>query len=358
MMISDLGSRTVWLDNARAFAILAVVFVHSVEHIYVMNVASLNPMSLQSYLFAISGFTLGRLGVPIFLFLTGYLLLNRNFDESAFYKFWRKNWLGMVLTTETWIVIYHIFLWVFHFQHWNTMRLLKNMFFITNVDFMGHMWYMSMIVGLYVCIPFVARSLKNINIKVLFLPMIFYFTYALGIPVYQVIANALAIRNLDNAILDFGYSGGVYGLYIILGYCIKKGLLLSLRKYQVLALIIIFFLATVFLQILSYHSGITLNVWYNCGLLMICSLLLFEWFSRIKIEVKKDWWTWISINSFGIYFLHYPVILLLEKWMKELPIMMPLKVVFLWGIALTFSFIGCWLIGYFPKVSKILMYNR
>lgn len=62
MMISDLGSRTVWLDNARAFAILAVVFVHSVEHIYVMNVASLNPMSLQSYLFAISGFTLGRLG--------------------------------------------------------------------------------------------------------------------------------------------------------------------------------------------------------------------------------------------------------------------------------------------------------
>lgn len=357
-MISDLRSRTLWLDNARAFAILAVVFVHSVEHIYVMNVASLNPMSLQSYLFAITGFTLGRLGVPIFLFLTGYLLLDRNFDESSCYKFWRKNWLGMILTTEAWIVIYHVFLWIFHFQHWDTMRLLKNMFFITNIDFMGHMWYMPMIVGIYICIPFVARSLKNVNIKVLFFPMIFYFIYALGIPVYQVIAKALEIKSFTSIALNLGYSGGVYGLYIILGYCARKGVLLSLRKYQVLGLMIIFFLATVLLQILSYYNNKTYNVWYNCGLLMICSLLLFDFFSRIQIRVKKNWLTWISINSFGIYFLHFPIILLLEKWMKGLPIMMPLKVVFLWSIALIFSFIGCWLIGHFPKVSKILMYNR
>lgn len=116
-----------------------------------MDAAHLNALSFQSALFAIIAFTIGRLGVPIFLFLTGYLLLDRNFNEDMCEKFWKRNWLGMVITTEIWIVIYDIFLRVFHFQfHWHTMSLFKDMLFFdsskngTYVVYADDYWCLSL----------------------------------------------------------------------------------------------------------------------------------------------------------------------------------------------------------------------
>ena len=91
----------------------------------------------------------------MFLFLTGYLLLDRDYDISRINRFWRKNWLALFMTTEIWIVLYDVFLRVFHFQHWSTKGILKDMLFLNQVH-IGHMWYMPMIIGLYVCIPFAA----------------------------------------------------------------------------------------------------------------------------------------------------------------------------------------------------------
>ena len=75
--------RILWLDNARAFAILAVIFVHATENIYTMNADHLTGENVISMVFAILGFTFGRLGVPLFLFLTGYLLLDRLEEKLA-----------------------------------------------------------------------------------------------------------------------------------------------------------------------------------------------------------------------------------------------------------------------------------
>ncbi len=125
-----------------------------------------------SFLFALTTFTLGRMGVPLFLFLTGYLLLDRDYDISRIYHFWRKNWLALLVTMEIWIILYNVFLRVFHFQHWSTRGLLKDMFFLNQVH-MGHMWYMPMIIGLYVYIPFAARALKGISNRALTFPLLF-----------------------------------------------------------------------------------------------------------------------------------------------------------------------------------------
>lgn len=349
--------RIPWLDSARAFAILAVLLVHATEHLYVMDAAHLNGMSPQSALFAITAFTIGRLGVPLFLFLTGFLLLDRRFTEDACKKFWKKNWLGIVITTEVWIVLYDVFLRAFRFQpHWQTVNLFKDMFFMTQVH-MGHMWYMPMIVGMYLCIPFAARSLQNLNTKVLIFPLTILSVYAFLVPIWQVFNNALSFTKIGS-VLNLGYSGGVYGIYILLGYCIKKGVLKTLKRYQIVAISIVFFCLTVLLQILSYAYGKTYNVWYNCGFLLFCSMFLFEWFSRIHITRNQGWRSWLSRNSFGIYLVHFPFIMLLEKWMKGLPLMMPIKVILLWGIVLAISICICWTVGHFSRLSKVLLYSR
>ena len=71
--------RIINLDIARTFAILCVVLCHSVECVYKMNLQEWNSYSNTSNIIKIILFTIGRLGVPIFLLLTGYLTLNKNF---------------------------------------------------------------------------------------------------------------------------------------------------------------------------------------------------------------------------------------------------------------------------------------
>lgn len=79
-------NRIIFLEIARVFAIVSVVLCHAVEYIYQFNnIQSHIALSIQAKLFKTIVFTIGRLGVPIFLMISGYLLLNRNYenDESV-----------------------------------------------------------------------------------------------------------------------------------------------------------------------------------------------------------------------------------------------------------------------------------
>ena len=103
------NNRVFWLDIARTIAIIMVVLVHATEHIYRLNTQFFGNLSFSSKIFAHIAFTTGRLGVPIFLFLTGYLLLGKYYTERDCQLFWKKKWVNLILTTQLWILIYNIF---------------------------------------------------------------------------------------------------------------------------------------------------------------------------------------------------------------------------------------------------------
>ena len=321
-----------------------------------MDAAHLNGMSVYSAAFAHISFTVGRIGVPLFLLLTGYLLLDRPFTAADCYRFWRKNWCGIVLTTEIWIVIYRIFLRAFYFKSWNTPELLQEMLFVHSIPMM-HMWYMPMIIGLYIFLPLAARGLAHMDLKVWRFPVLAVGIYAFLVPVLQVVWDSFAWRSFG-ANLDLGYSGGVYGMYILFGYFLKKGMGKRLDTGLVWSLFAAFFSLTVGLQVLAYHFGKSYNVWYNCGLLFLCAVFLFEGMSRLKTVGKFFGVTWLSRNSFGLYLIHVPILMLGLKWVKTLPLMMPLKVFLLWSVALAAGAAFCFVIRRSAFLSRVLLYDR
>lgn len=222
---------------------------------------------------------------------------------------------------------------------------------------MGHMWYMPMIIGVYLFLPFIARGLQGLDIPILRFPIGVLGIYAFGVPVLQVINASLKIKQFGT-VLNFGYSGGVYGIYIILGYCMKKRLLNRLSKQSLACLALFSFIATVSLQLFAFTHSYNYAVWYNCGLLLISALTFFEYFSRIRVWGKKSWWSWLSQYSFGIYLVHFPLIMLGAKWLQGMPFKMPVKVGILWVGVLLISSIICLGISRHARTSRLFLYDR
>ena len=335
------NNRVFWLDVARTIAIIMVVLVHATEHIYWMNVSFFGHLSFSSKIFAHIAFTTGRLGVPIFLFLTGYLLLGKYYNERDCQLFWKKKWANLILTTQLWILIYNLF-FVFTRKgfSFSGIEVLKELLFFVHVP-MGHMWYMPMIIGIYLFLPIFSRALYKLDVSVLRFPLIIIGTFLTITPVFNILSGKKLYTSLD-----FGYSGGLYGFYILLGFLIRRGGV-NLNKISLCIGTILSFLITVYVQFFSYKNGVTYNVWYNCGSLAICSLGIFKlisyldgaelyssYFSSniIKLFVEK-----ISFVSFSIYFIHYPIMLMIENMIKNLKIMLPIKVLILWSVTFILS---------------------
>lgn len=127
-----LKKRVIWIDWARALAILAVVLCHSTEAIYGLNVNAVvdnvGDMTLSSQITAFCLFTTGRLGVPLFLFMSGYLMLDRSYDKDACLGFWKTKWLGLLVATEVWLVLYDLF-FCWTNSAFSLIGLIKNMLF-------------------------------------------------------------------------------------------------------------------------------------------------------------------------------------------------------------------------------------
>ena len=68
-----------------------------------------------------------------------------------------------------WIVIYFVAGVAKGTMEPDYIGLLKDVLFLRTY-LMGHMWYMPMIIGMYVALPFVSNAVKNISSKVLAIP--------------------------------------------------------------------------------------------------------------------------------------------------------------------------------------------
>ena len=133
--------RILWLDYARCFAIICVVLIHGVERIYAYDAQQTAMLSAGSLLFRNIAFVAGRLGVPVFLAITGYLLLDRDYSSAdKIFRFYKHNLLPIIITTEIWNLIYDAVIFIGNGKFDFDMLIRDLLFLKTNQ--MGNMWYM------------------------------------------------------------------------------------------------------------------------------------------------------------------------------------------------------------------------
>lgn len=345
--------REKYIDMARVLAILSVVLCHSVESVYFT--IEWSTLSLSSQVFKIVAYTIGRVGVPIFLFISGALLLRKNIENGEeIKKFYKKNLIPLLITTEIWNVIYYCFLCVYKGNVFNFKIFIETLLFMKSSE-APNMWYMPVILGIYVAIPFISIIVKKFNLKSMLVPIILVFICSVLLPTISIIAQD---KTLGSTVLNISFLGGVYGLYVILGYYISSSdFIKKIPKYVICLITIVMLIITVLIQIYLWNMKIKYNIWYNFLPLFILSTIVFIFFKknenlRINEKIYKIIYT-ISNQSLAIFFVHIIMRYLLKGFINSINIINPLKVILTFIILLLTSLI---VVNILKKIKVIKKY--
>lgn len=341
-------------DLIRTFAIILVVFCHSIEKIY--NNYNYFELSNVSRFFRIISFSLSRLGVPLFLCLTGALILKKEINnEKDILNFYKKNLIPLVITYEIWNIIYTIFIY-FNTGTFDIFDLICDLFFVKMVN-LPNIWYMPMIIGIYIALPFVSIILKKVTFKAIKIPLILSIVVFSVLPSVNVILSIFGLSNYF-VLLDLSFLGGTYGIYILLGYYIaNKNILKSISSKKLILLFIAFFGITVYIQSLS-NTDYVYYVWYDFITLLICGILLFELLNRLKIKNNQIifFTNYISRIGFAIYLIHIIFIEIYGKWILNFLIINPLKVLVLFTIVFLSSIVMIYVLSKLKFIkSKVFL---
>lgn len=342
-------TRIEWIDLVRAIAILTVLYIHSVDGIYIISSDAIMNFTLISRIFQFASLFIGRIGVPFFLMITGYLLLDRLYNDEKIKKFWSKNCKTLVIVTVLWSVIYAISLVVISNRYTQVNPVeAGNLFF-------SHMWYMPMIIGMYLSIPFVAVSLKNFNDKTILQATIVFSLLAFCLPFITILCDMNGIQNVTIQYC-LGFSGGIYGIYIILGYLVKKGVFKKISSRIWVLVSIISFIICVLFQYYAFIRNYNFFLWYDFPFILTGSFALFELVSRKKSVRFYEQVKVLSKYSFAVFLIHNLFRLPLLPIIVMLPYTEPVKAIILWILLIIFSYIAAFIIYRIPRIGKFLLY--
>ncbi|MEE1129784.1 MAG: acyltransferase [Methanobrevibacter sp.] len=344
-------TRIQWIDLVRAIAILTVLYVHAADGIFIISSDMIMNYTLSSRIFNFVALFIGRIGVPFFLMITGYLLLDRTYDDDKTRNFWANNVKNLIIVTVIWTVLYVVslqFVTVFYdsvnYSEAGTL-------------FFSHMWYMPMIIGMYLSIPFVTAALKHFDVKTINNATLIFAILAFVVPFVSLLFDMFGVKDV-NVQYSLGFSGGVYGIYIILGYLVKKGYFKKYSSSKLGILAIISFIICVAFQYYTFLRGYDFFLWYEFPFILIGSFTLFELCSRVKTVKFYSSVQVLSKYSFAVFLIHNLFRLPLLPFVVLLPFAEPVKVIILWILLVLCSYAAAAIIYRIPWFGKFILYMR
>ena len=351
------GGRRLWLDVCRSLAIGLVVLIHATQAVFPRNELGLFEGSLF-YSFAIS---IGRLGVPLFLLMTGWLVVGKRFDDARdVLAFYRRSLFSLLLTIEFWIPL--IFLVRNYFGAATDFQMLLRQMLFLEVVPGAFWWYIPTIIPLYIMAPFISIVLDSVSPRALLVPISFVLLYGFAPRLLTVSGILFGIEWLEvSSTLSVTYAMGVYGLYMVLGfYCRRYWEKLAGVKTVWLVIVLSISIAARFL--VSYSGKI--DLWYSDFSVLVAGVALFillrRRFEDVGFSPLRKAARFVSKTSFAVYFLHAAVLEQVAPMCRILPFQCSIKATcaFVVTAVTVYSLVGAgWMVlGFFPRARKVVFH--
>ena len=203
--------KKIWIEYLRVLAVIAVVTIHTTGNIY----HKFGDISLHNWWLANILNTCSRFAVPLFVMISGCLLLGRNIEIQDFYI---KRAIRLLPALLFWTLFYLAFNYVCKGVGLNAILWeLKIGLFISGSAYY-HLWYLPMVICLMMFAPFINNYVlgKKPNLKD-FIYM--FFVIALFMSMNQI--SKIGMEVLDQNISWFKSFAWYIGFFIM-GYFIDK----------------------------------------------------------------------------------------------------------------------------------------
>jgi surface polysaccharide O-acyltransferase-like enzyme len=294
------NNRLLWVDITRIIAVIAVVAIHVNSGF----VVAWNKISWADWW--VSNVYSGsiRFAVPIFVILSGYLLLDKQECERAFYS---KRFYKVIIPLVGWSIIYMIFKSNYDIFSIFTQDFIKQ-FLSESVYY--HLYFLYIIAELYIITPLLRNILAKVDMRDVYYYLILWFIFTPLVGLFGMFGY--------HTLFTLEAATGFLGFYIF-GYAVKKTQITDKMIYLSALLVASSIIVTIIgTYILTNNSGqfddsfigwnsIT-TVTYSACLF----ILLRETFSRISLTgLWPKWESIISVISgttMGIYLIH-PILL-------------------------------------------------
>ena len=369
----------VWLDVVRFIAMFTVVCCHCADpfNFYPGTAPNIGEIKLWG---AIYGSVL-RPCVPLFVMITGALLLPVRGDTSAFYK---KRITRVLYPFLIWSVIYNLFPWITGLLGF-TPRIILDFFpyageevmrqsfsvavkYILNIPFnfsilAVHMWYIYLLIGLYLYLPIFSAWVEKASERAKLMFLLAWGVTLLLPYYYQFVSNYLwGTCSWNSFGMLYAFAG--FNGYLLLGHYLKN-LEWSLKKTLAIGIPMfavgyaVTFLGFRHITALPEYTDEMLELFFTyCSLnVVMMTIPVFMLAKKVKVnsERMKKALANLTVCGFGIYMIHYfftgPSVVLMRA--IDVPIGLQIPVAAILAFAVSWGLV--WLIYRAGKVAKYIV---
>lgn len=302
---------------------------------------------------------LTRVGVPVFIMLSGYFLLEKPYATD--WKNYLKRPVKMAITFYVWAAFYAFQGLIVEYIRTGSVTG-ERLEYTKQEMIFGHyhMWFCVLIIGYYFLFPFAKKIAEDMQVLRLFILLWVLFAFAL--PFVFAWVNCPVVSGFVNG-LEMNPVKGYWG-YFLLGYYVKKSEWTPMKKRGLYALGLLSLGLTILLTLRQCNAeGKCIETWLSTGspFVLCMSAALFLVYVSKKEEngnVQRDLLVSVSDSTFFVYMFH---IFLLEKMnllgITTISFNPLLSVPLLSTVAFLISIITARIVKRIPVLGKILTYK-
>lgn len=369
----------VWLDVVHFIAMFTVVCCHCTDpfNFYPGTAPNIGEIKLWG---AIYGSVL-RPCVPLFVMITGALLLPVRGDTSTFYK---KRIPRVFYPFLIWSVLYNLFPWITGLLGLNPQIILDffpyageevmqqsfsvSLKYILMIPFnfsilAVHMWYIYLLIGLYLYLPVFSAWVEKASERAKLMFLLAWGVTLLLPYYYQFVSNYLwGTCSWNSFGMLYAFAG--FNGYLLLGHYLKN-LEWSLKKTLAIGIPMfavgyaVTFLGFRHITALPEYTDEMLELFFTyCSLnVVMMTIPVFMLAKKVKVnsERMKKALANLTVCGFGIYMIHYfftgPSVVLMRA--INMPIGLQIPVAAILAFAVSWGLV--WLIYRAGKVAKYIV---
>lgn len=333
----DHPAKKSWYDSLRVIATLGVICIH------VSSEYQPESGTITNYSFWVGNIfdSLSRFSVPVFVMLSGALLLPK---QDSICVFWKKRILRLLVPFLFWSSVYILKSFWDGYQDGVRLSLggyLQEIFLQMRDGSSLHFWYIYMIFGVYLFVPIIGKWVRGSSPK--------EHLYFLGIWALTIILSQPVLEALKPDI-ELSYFSGFLG-YLVLGYFLDQRHFENkrLQRNIALSLIGVGLISTILgTYLIHYDTGKYESTFYECLspniLLYSSGVFLFVKNRTISFSPLVKVRDFISKYSYGVFLVHVLVFFKLQDfgitWNFVDPVIgIPLTVTICFAISLFIVFI-------------------